>query len=66
MTTNTPDRYHTSQTATCAVCNWQWRKTLHPTRNVHEPVDCPKCERDRRMAELNRVLNVNSDLKGKQ
>jgi predicted Zn-ribbon and HTH transcriptional regulator len=65
MTTNTPDRYHTSQTATCKTCGWQWRQTLHPVRNVHEPVECPKCERTARMADLNRVLNVNSDLKGK-
>ena len=64
MTTPPDDRYHTSKTATCAVCGWQWRQTLHPTRNVHEPVDCPACERNKRMPELERVLNVNSDLKG--
>jgi len=61
--TTPPDRYHTSRTATCEVCAHQWRQTLHPVRDVHEPVECPACERQKRMADLNRVCNVNSDLK---
>jgi predicted Zn-ribbon and HTH transcriptional regulator len=65
MTTDTPDRYHTSQTATCETCGWQWRQTLHPTRNVHEPVECPKCDFEARRAALDAVLAKNTDLKGK-
>jgi hypothetical protein len=63
--TTPPDRYHTSQTATCDVCGWQWSQTLHPTLLVHLPVECPRCERDARMPELMRALGANSDLKGK-
>jgi NAD-dependent SIR2 family protein deacetylase len=65
MTTDTPDRYHTSQTATCETCGWKWSQTIHPVRGGHEPIDCPKCERDKRMPDLMRALNINSDLKGK-
>lgn len=61
--TTPPDRYPTTRTATCDVCSWQWRQTINPKTNAHEPVDCPACERAKRMADLNRVCNVNSDLK---
>lgn len=54
---DTIDRYPTTQQATCPVCNWQYSVT----NGV--PDECPSCERNARMAELNRVLNSNSDLK---
>jgi hypothetical protein len=53
------DRYPTTAPVTCDVCNWLYNVTKG------EPATCPGCERAARMAELNRVLKVNSDLKGK-
>lgn len=55
--TTPPDRYPTTRQATCEVCNWKYSQT----NGV--PAECPACEREKRMAELNRVLNSNSDLK---
>jgi len=56
--TTPPDRYPTTHQATCEVCGWKYSVT----NGV--PAECPACERNARMAELNRVLNQNSDLKG--
>lgn len=55
--TTPPDRYPTTHRATCPVCDWQYSVT----NGV--PAECPACERNARMADLNRVLNSNSDLK---
>jgi hypothetical protein len=54
------DRYPTTTPVTCDVCNWLYTVTNGT------PSTCPGCERAARMADLNRVLKVNSDLKGKK
>lgn len=55
--TDIPDRYPTTRQATCEVCGWRYSQT----NGV--PAECPACERAKRMPDLNRVCNVNSDLK---
>lgn len=57
--TTPPDRYPTTQQITCETCGWKYSQT----NGV--PETCPACERQKRMPELIRVCNVNSDLKGK-
>lgn len=47
----TDNRWATA-TATCPTCDHQYSQTNG------QPDTCPKCERDARMAELRRVLNM--------
>jgi hypothetical protein len=52
--------YHTTLPTKCDTCG----HTYNVTNGT--PATCPGCERAARMAELNRVLKSNSDLKGEK
>ena len=54
------NRYPTTNLTTCHVCAWRYSVT------DGKPETCPACERAAKMEELNRVLQSNSDMKGKQ